>query len=167
MLERLPEFVDLLPLADAGARWEGQLRLSGMKRLGALLRSVEGRVDVELEFGRDEQNLRYLRLRVGTQLVVICQRCLQPLPLVTNIVAALGIVRSRDEADNLPEHYEPLIVEQKTVPLAAIVEDELILALPAAPKHEDNHCIALLEASERISHPLPQNPFAVLSGLKK
>lgn len=166
MLEQLPAYVEPLLLADAGQQLRGQLALVDLRRLTALLYSTTGQVDAELEFGRDEQNLRYLRISIDAELEVVCQRCLQPLRLSLNIRSALGLVKSRLEADKLPEHYEPLLVEQQTMSLAAIIEDELILELPAAPKHEDDHCGTRSGAPKIAEQEVTKNPFAVLSRLK-
>lgn len=170
MLERLPVLVDALHLADTGQCLKGQLALSHMPRLAATLHSKEGVVDVDLEFGRDEQRRRYLRAHISAHLIVECQRCLEPMEMYVEAMPFLAIVISQVQAENLPENYEPLLSESQEMPLAAIVEDELILALPVAPKHTDEQCLQGQRHFEQQQltdkQDVRKKPFALLNQLK-
>jgi uncharacterized protein len=79
----------------------------------------------------------------------------------------LGVVHSLGEADLLPESYEPLLLETDTIPLADILQDELLLAVPAVPQHEccDPAAQSRQEAAPAVAK--RPNPFAVLAELKK
>ncbi|MEC9314753.1 MAG: YceD family protein, partial [Pseudomonadota bacterium] len=74
-------------------------------------------------------------------------------------------------AEKLSDQYEPWVVEDSelTDPVS-VVEDELILALPLVPKHEEN-CLpeeALFSGDEDSEEEevKPNSPFSVLSSLK-
>lgn len=166
MLQQLPELIDPLRLVDEGQTLRGQIPLSRMQRLAPLLSTTQGVIDVELEFGRDERNLPSLHGRINAQLELICQRCLQPMPLAVYVQPALGLVTSRSEADYLPESYEPLLVGPEPLSLTVIVEDELVLGLPIVPKHENEHCATWLESGVSEQDAPREHPFAVLSRLK-
>jgi uncharacterized protein len=81
-------------------------------------------------------------------------------------------VSSIDQANRLPEDFEPLLVEGDTIPLTDLIEDELLLSLPTYPKHQHS-CFAA--NSDKIktttsvpdSSSLPENPFSILATLKK
>jgi uncharacterized protein len=83
----------------------------------------------------------------------------------------LGIVTSIDQANRLPEGYEPLLVEEGKIPLKNIIEDEILLILPTFPKHQpsclvpntDNNNVDSLVNDESSS---PENPFSILAKLK-
>jgi len=142
--------------------------LSGMRRLAPALSKTQGAVGIELEFGQDAQHILFLRGHIRARLEVVCQRCLRPMDWDIDAQTSLGIVTSQAQAERLPEHYEPLLVESELVPLAAIVEDELILNLPGIPKHADTGCLDLHEFIDpgRPDEVSRKHPFAVLDQLK-
>lgn len=170
----LPEFVDPLRLAETRQVLKGQVAVAVMPRLMAALdisSPARGEVDVDLAFGVDGQGVRRVLGSLHAELDAICQRCLQPMILPLHVNIALGIVRALDEAEHLPDEYEPLVLASATEgqSLAAIIEDELLLALPVAPLHEEAQCTArttILDAN--IVEDLPpegkRRPFAVLAG---
>ena len=70
------------------------------------------------------------------------------------------------QAQQCPSRYEPVIVEDEAMDLYDVIEEELLLALPVAPKH-DHACVELpgqsqaeIEAEDR-----KPNPFEVLARL--
>lgn len=170
----LPEFVDPLRLAETRQVLKGQVAVAVMPRLMAALdisSPARGEVDVDLAFGVDGQGVRRVLGSLHAELDAICQRCLQPMILPLHVNIALGIVRALDEAEHLPDEYEPLVLASATEgqSLDAIIEDELLLALPVAPLHEEAQCTArttILDAN--IVEDLPpegkRRPFAVLAG---
>lgn len=140
MSGRLPETVQWDRLTEGGETLRGTLALRGMARLAGCLQDSEGDVDVELEFGIDAQQIRYLRGHLRTTLHLVCQRCLQPLSHPLDLDICLGLLLSEDEIERLPESYDPYVFDQRTVELQAIVEDELMLALPLVPLHDARRC---------------------------
>lgn len=167
MLKCLPEYVDALHLADMKQHLTGQLNVAGMQRLAPSLHTIQGMVDVELEFGKDEQHIRYLRGQIHARLTVNCQRCLRPMELAIYAEPCLGMVTAPDQLDNLPENYEPLMVDSQQMSLAGIIEDELILALPSVPRHADEVC-SINQISAGLEQAAPhKNPFATLDQLKR
>ena len=168
MPERLPELIDPLQMAAERRLLTGQLPLSRMQRLVVVLANRQGTVHIDLEFGQDGLNIKYLRGKVRSELELICQRCLQPMKFSVDAEPCLGIVTSQAQAERLPENYEPLLVETGLMPLAAIIEDELILNLPAVPRHEDENCLDLEKFTkpEASTEALRKNPFAILNQLK-
>src|SRR5690606_1403033 len=70
----------------------------------------------------------------------ICQRCLEQVMLSLDAECDVGFVTSDEAAKNLPRHYEPVIVDEEALDLHALIEDELLLALPAVPMHPLETC---------------------------
>ncbi|MEO5574037.1 MAG: YceD family protein [Gammaproteobacteria bacterium] len=169
MSERLPEFIDPLQLAVERRLLTGVLLLSRMRRLAPLLANTQGTVSIDLEFGQDGQNIKYLLGRISSNLELVCQRCLQPINFSINTQPCLGIVTSQAQAERLPANYEPLLVAAGRIPLATIIEDELLLNLPDIPKHEDENCLDLdkFTKPEPIAEAPRKNPFALLNQLKQ
>ena len=40
----------------------------------------------------------------------------------------------------LPEQYDPLLLDETSIELGSLIEDELTLALPIVPMHEPDEC---------------------------
>jgi uncharacterized protein len=166
MVEHFPEFIDPLALAEKRRHFKGILPLSKMARLQDVLAEREGEVGFELRFGKDGK-VAAVTGRVEAELQLRCQCCLGPLPWSISSPFSLGVVRSLEEADLLPESYEPLLLETDTIAFVDIVQDEILLALPVIPQHE--HCENAGPKQPEFVVPTPKrpNPFAVLAELKK
>ena len=173
--ERLPVHIDPLRMAETGRLLEGGYSLEEMDRLHDSLLDSSGKVAVSLEFGVDAEGIRYMKGRLQTELTLQCQRCMQAMQQPVDTAFALGLVRGNEAAEQLPSHYEPLLVEEENLFLRDIIEDELLLALPLVAMHEPSQCIdvnAQVESAQRdddeddTGESKKENPFAALAGLK-
>ncbi len=170
MLARLPEYIDPLHLADKRGELKGQILVSSLDRLADILFSDTGAVTVELFFGR-EGRLAKIEGKIEAVLELECQNCLQAVQWPVESSIKLGIVTSIDQADRLPENYEPLLVDEGKILLKNIIEDELLLILPTFPKHQhdclaqksDSHKVDFLSNEQQSS---TENPFSILAKLK-
>ncbi|PLL93666.1 23S rRNA accumulation protein YceD, partial [Klebsiella michiganensis] len=99
-----------------------------------------------------------------------CQRCGKPFPHHVHTTYCFSPVRNDEQAEALPEAYEPIEVNEfGEIDLLALVEDEIILALPVVPVHDSEHCE--VSDADMVFGELPEeaqkpNPFAVLASLK-
>lgn len=173
MLSQLPEQADPQRLCEQGKHFEGSIALRDFPRLVPLLTSDEGEAAFTLEFDRDGEGRLRIRGQVRARLTLCCQRCLQDMSLAVDAQFLLSPVHGPQEAEMLPEEYDPLLLEQRLVRPADLVEDELILAVPAAPRHPEAQCGIDL-ADFRVGQdqamgdePARKNPFAVLADLKR
>ncbi len=157
---RLPELIDPLRCASKERHWRGELGLDRMTRLADMIVNPGDTVEIDLKFHQTGR-MPVVTGHVRADLKVECQRCLDPVDIVVDQAVRLGLVTSLDEGALLPEEYEPLVLEQERIRLADIVEDELILAIPAIPRHE--HCEMCEIQKDEFERP---NPFAVLTNLK-
>ena len=160
----LPNRIDPWRLTAEGGRLEGVLALAALPRLVAELNRTDGVVSVALVAGIDPQGLRFITGTLQTGIEQVCQRCLGPLRLALDVTVSLGLVRSEAEADRLPEEYEPLLVPEGVIQVTDLVEDELLLALPRIPRHEDvRDCEAHgYRAPDRVEQ---DQPLATLASL--
>jgi uncharacterized protein len=138
-----------------------------MPRLKAELADDKGEFFVELEFGM-EGNGAYVKGHVQGEFGVICQRCLNPMRVPVDHRFRLSIVTSETESDRLLETEEPLLATGEDMPLAEIIEDELILQLPMVNMHPIDECSAVIAEPESPGEAKQErkNPFAVLAKLK-
>ncbi len=170
MLARLPEFIDPLHLADKRGELKGQIPVSSLDRLADVLFSDTGAVAVNLFFGR-EGRLAKVEGQIEAVLELECQNCLQAVQWPVKSSIKLGIVTSIDQADRLPEDYEPLLVDEGKTLLKNIIEDELLLILPTFPKHQ-HLCLGQKPSNKQAEflldeQPSPtENPFSILAKFK-
>lgn len=164
MLDCLPEHIEPVGLADAGRSFRGELAVSEFHRLAELLADRDGNLQVQIDLHRDERCIRVLQGRVEGQIRLTCQRCLKPLDFEVDLEFSLGIVSGEDEVAQLPDGYEPLLVDGEPLLTSAVIEDEILLAVPAVPVHPD---VQRCDSGYR-NQPKPgrDNPFSVLEKLK-
>lgn len=137
MQNSLPECVDFLKQVEREARYEGVCAVSGLDRLQASLSSTEGEVAAKLKFSV-RAGVPCLDGQVSAELEMECQRCLAPVNIQLQSSFRFGLITSEEETDQLPQEFEPLLVEEGEQSLIDIIEDELILSLPIVPRHDED-----------------------------
>jgi len=144
----------------------GRLDAAGLPRLADRIAAGAGAADVawQLKGGHDAQSRPALTLSLEGLVPLICQRCLQP--LFERVSQRTELLLARDEAELARFDAEEAEVVLAHSPLDAqtLVEDELLLSLPFAPRHEPGACAA----SEVFgSTETTESPLAGLAVLKK
>lgn len=170
-IEPLPTILDVRKAAVRGAKVAGTLKPLDLKRFLPLVAGTDCEISVEMNFSRDEEQRYLLHLSINAVIAVICQRCLEVMPIQLSSECTLAMVWTDEEAAHLPKHLDPLIVKETPNNLWQIVEDELILNLPPYSYHKEEDC--KLKPAD-FSDPEPQadssegrpNPFNVLEQLK-
>jgi uncharacterized protein len=168
---KLPAFIEPFRLAEQHGTIEGQTDLAGMARLTSLLASDQGTCDVALQFDVDAQRIRHVSGTIRGQLTMTCQRCLQPMTLAVESTVSLALVRTDGELDRLPEGYEPAMVPEDKLKLKDLIEEELILNLPAVALHDSGSCKRPASVADESGPDTEEedreNPFSVLAQLKR
>ncbi|RME33458.1 MAG: hypothetical protein D6786_07640 [Gammaproteobacteria bacterium] len=168
MLGTLPVIIEPFRLAAKGSTLAGTLETATMSRLLEAVHGCAERVSVELRFERDEQGVTTLRGRVTGHVELICQRCLEPMGHDIDAEVCLGAVRGESAMQALPGEYEPLVVgEEGGYPLATLVEDELLLALPIAAMHPHACVDPAGTEQEETPQAAREGPFAGLALLRR
>ncbi len=175
MSSRLPEYVDPWRLTDTGKIFSARIDVAMLPRLAEAVLEPVGEVDLELMFDRDDQGQARVHGVIRAHLTLECQRCLGPMSYTLDTQLNLALVAGAEEAERLPDSYDPLLVEEPRIRLLDIVEDELLLSLPQVSRHAPEQCFA--RAPDRPAQQLDQdqdpetvtkkaNPFAALAELK-
>jgi uncharacterized protein len=143
---------------------ENSININDLSRLKPLVLEPYGSVAYSLTFGLDAQNVANITGMVKTDINVICQRCLNPFLIEIRNEVKIGLAFNDDELRLLPEPYEPMLVNEDTLSLLELVEDEVLLSVPMAPAHMEADCPAgtLIEKHKAVK----ENPFAVLKTMK-
>jgi uncharacterized protein len=169
-----PHAVDLLACCRNGATLQGEWPQAGMARLAASLHgaapgaaTVRWTATGSLRPVAGGEAEVWLHLCAATVVSLTCQRCLQPQDEALQIDRRFRFVRGEDEAARLDEMSEDDVLElPPRLDLHALVEDELILALPLVPRHERCPAPLPLRADDGAEEPAPK-PFAALEALRR
>lgn len=160
--------IDSLRFAADGDCIAGRIALERLPRLAEVLVSRTGWLDCRLSGWQetDEGGTKSgLRLQVTGQLGLRCQRCLAEVGFDCAIDSRLLLVPEgaawpedeleADDYDAIPASRELAVLE--------LVEEEVLLALPAVPRHADCRVPAAGDAAQNGG----ASPFAALAGLKR
>lgn len=151
--------------AREGGELSGVIPLKSMARLHDQLASLEGQVQWHLVGGVDKIERPFLRLQVRSDIELVCQRCLKTMPFrvsADTVLVQFPDEESLDEAVAQDDDLEGILFEPE-LDVEMLVEDELLLALPYAPRHET--CDPAGAQNKQAGNAKP-NPFAVLAQLK-
>ncbi len=169
------QFIDSLDFAYKGKELRGEVAAAEMPRLQDMLAAPaacpehgrRGKIAYVLRGlpGRDGRHMLEVALEGSCQLR--CQRCLQeftyPIKLVTRLILVPG-----DELDELSVDEDEIdsIPADQNLDVLALLEEELLLNLPFAPKHPEGACQSAVGYGVKTSDRVEKNPFAVLADLK-
>ena len=169
MSQHLPNRIDPRRYADAGRVLEGSRPMRGMARLAESAILDDGSVEVVLRFERDLVGHRLLHGEITATVELLCQRCLEPYRHDLHSHFVLAFIKREAEADELPDEYEPVVLEEEgELTLDELIEDELLLSLPIVAMHPLEACPAagLADSDMEPETVERKNPFALLAQLK-
>ncbi|MBV8031966.1 MAG: DUF177 domain-containing protein [Betaproteobacteria bacterium] len=155
--------IDGFEFASAGATQAGRLPVREFPRLRDLLASDAGEVEYEVCGLLDERGRPGLRLAVRGTLELRCRRCLEPVAAKIDEDELLVLASTQEEIDAEPADAElpDRVLASKAMALRDLVEDQIILALPYAPRHEACAAGAAPQDEGKVL------PFAGLKGLMR
>jgi len=162
-------FIDSLDFARNGQSIRGELPVAELSRLQDLLETRQGVLSYSVRGGVDNQGSRYLDVNVTGRCLLRCQRCLEALDYQVGIVTRLLL---RDQPTLEVLELDAAVVEEEFDSILAdphldvlnLLEDEVLLSLPIAPKHEPGACQAAGGGNRQQEE---RHPFAVLEKLKR
>lgn len=165
----VPTKMDMGAFIESLASLEGQSSLPDMPRLAEglapevpaeQLPPATWRVQGELVPQRVGAPQTWLSLEAQATLPWTCQRCLQPVSLPVEVSRKLRFVQDEATAAALDaELDDDVLVLSRSFDLIALIEDELIMASPIVPFHDE--CPELLPMSVSdpgVDEPLPDEP---------
>lgn len=174
MPKRFRDRVDPWRLLEQEQLIQGEIKLASMGRLSPLLHDSGGKQEAgfKLSFHRDRDRHAVVRCEVSATLALTCQRCLEPMNMPVVIDTRLALVQGMEEAEGLPEALNPLMLaDDGLLHIRELVEDELLLAVPDAPKHSEEECVPgeadYMEEAVAENTQAEPNPFDILAVLKK
>lgn len=171
-----PRRLDVRRFAEEGAELSADDRVTHYRRLAA---ETEGDI-VEREVrwsargeihNKDHLNPEiWVHLEAGASLPLVCQRCLQPVDTPLAVDRSFRFVA--DEATAAAEDdeaEEDLLALSRSFDLLELVEDELLMELPVAPRHETCPVpvkMSVTDPAFELANAGRENPFSVLGRIK-
>jgi uncharacterized protein len=132
---------DAFRLARERGTLEGSVDAALLPRVADAVQGASAPIGWRIEGTRDALGRPALAIALDGDIVLECQRCLQaqtwPVHTRTTLVLA------RDDADLVrldADSDDEVVLAAAPLDPAALVEDELVLALPYAPRHADGEC---------------------------
>lgn len=174
-----PLKLDVGVLAREGAVLEGEWPATSLPRLAeaaapesdpAQWPAVTWSAHGELRTPKGGEPQIWLELSAGAQVSLTCQRCLKPVREDLAVSRWFRFVKDEDQAANLDmDSDDDVLALPRHLDLRELVEDELLLALPVVPRHDE--CPEPLPHANDEEDEAPAeerlNPFAALAALKK
>jgi uncharacterized protein len=158
--------IDSLEFARRRDSLSGHLRLGALKRLTDVLFDADGHLDYEI-VGDMAGNNAFLNLRIEGPLRLTCQRCLGSLAFALDVGSRVMLVESGapwpedGQKGGLEDETCDAIEASRELNLLPLLEEEILLALPIAPRHEACQPPVVADVAGSVS------PFAQLARLKR
>lgn len=175
--EYSPRRLDVKAFAQAGGRLSGHESLLQYERLAQEAKAlhpdllVDWQAHGEIRTALGGMSQVWLRLKVTAAFPMECQRCLTPVDVPLEVDREFRFVADEATAEALDdESEEDLLALSREFDLHELIEDELLMALPVVPKHDECPTPVQLASSDEdfeAANSDKPNPFAALAGLCK
>ena len=168
--------LNLPALAQDGQPWSEVTLLRTLQRLADETQGLsptdavqwQARAELRPQAGAEDQV--WLHLAAQASVPLTCQRCMAPVATPVTVDQWYRFVASEDVAmAEDDEAEEDLLVMVPQFDLLALLEDELLMALPLVPMHETCPVTPVFNAGDPAvdAAEAKPNPFAMLGQLKK
>lgn len=141
-----------LPVKKLGVEYKslsGLIKAQNLERLNSLLLANSASsqeplganedLQIKLEFQSIDYHKVLVKGDIDYKVTAICQRCLQDMVYSINTKISVVLIDILSRIDKKLEGYEPIELDFKgLVDLYQLIEDEMILSLPTAIKHDAN-----------------------------
>jgi len=160
--------IDAFEFCRLKERLEGETPVLDLKRLAAECVNPSGALQWSVVGGLNPLGYPQLTLSVAAAVPLICQRCVAPFDFDFASQSIVVLAKSEEQADEIDDAIADdtidVIVGSRTMNVMELIEDESLLALPLAPKHDVCPGTPLIDEVKPDSKP---SPFAVLKNIKQ
>ena len=153
--------IDSLEFARAGEQLSGNVPVSELPRVEDSLFDTDGSLQFELAGGRDSRERLRLHLSVAGSIDLRCQRCLGKLVFPVSVQANLLVLTDQEVGDAGEIDDLDGVPAAPQTDVWSLVEDEVLLAIPLAPRHGENEC----SPAVKVAGDAAASPFAALARL--
>ena len=143
---------------DAGSL-QGELPIASLTRVLDMLVDSAGNLSYRVEGSLSSRNRPQLMLHLNGVLSVCCQRCLEGIDYPLEVRRVLEFVNEELTQEEIEDDSKDFLPVQREFDVVELIEDEVILDLPSAPRHES---CALPDTGQGTGK---SSPFSFLKGL--
>ena len=158
--------IDAFEFSRSNGHRDGVTPVAEMSRLNKECADKSGEITWAIDGATSKHGYPQLTLSVSGTVQLMCQRCLTPFSYQIDSSTVLMLGTDDANADEIEEIIDDesidVIVGSRSCDIRDLLEDEALLALPQAPKHEVCPDTSVLDAL-RDEKP---SPFAGLKSLK-
>ena len=178
MLSERIDIVELRALAAGNKRCQARVDSSNLessfKRLARIVAGRDGSdgistgLTIDLCFENGAEGYPCVHVDLDGKLGLECQRCLQPFGFPVKFESQLTILKSDAQLGGMADPFDCVVMTNDGLNLAAVIEDEILSALPIVPSHDSGvACIALDDSLNETKNDAenPHRPFANLASL--
>jgi uncharacterized protein len=130
--------IDVAEFARLGKVFAGEVGVGDFPRLQDLIVAGQERLHYKVQGALTIRREAQITCIIRGSVLLECQRCLGTFNYAIDISSGLVFVTDESQLPPIEEEDELVdyVVAEKVANLLAIIEDEIILALPLAPRHE-------------------------------
>lgn len=151
-------YIDNVDFAKKQQETSGKVHAANLIRASEIFDNLDGELDYTLSGSADNKNKPILKIRICGRITTLCQNCLEKLDIPIDYSGIVPIFYTEADMDiglfGEDAEYEDGILADAHFDINSFIEDELIMILPIAPKHET--------CEEMAYHDKPDSPFRVL-----
>ncbi|MCM8639510.1 YceD family protein [Accumulibacter sp.] len=157
-----PVVIDSQEFGREEGSLQGEVPVATLARLHDLLTDTAGSLRFRIDGRRAAGGRSQLLLVVDGVLSLLCQRCLDAYEYPLHLRSLLEFIGSDEDLtqEELEDDARDFLPHQEALDVSVLIEDEVLLALPTAPRHEESALPGSGAAPARVS------PFSVLAGLR-
>lgn len=157
-----PIVINSLVFAREARSLQGELPIASLTRVLDKLTDSVGELRYRIEGQLGPRNRAQLLLQLDGVLSVCCQRCLEGIDYPVRLRSVLEFVDDEEDLtqEEIEDDSKDFLPAQSELDVVALIEDEIILDLPSAPRHENCALPDTGQGTGKVS------PFSVLQGLK-
>ena len=170
----MPDTISLNKWEDTGFEWAGEIVPNAFERLVSMLNTEHEQANILLDVKLYRlNNVLHLAFTLTGEVWLTCQRCLQPIAVDLSDEYDIALLDNESQIRLIHEEQDYLLLEEivteqspeRLLPFKKLIEDEILLKTPMAPKHDDCE-MSVEQFGEIPEEEETENPFAALASLK-
>ena len=170
----MPDTISLNKWEDTGFEWAGEIAPNAFERLVSVLNTEHEQANILLNAKLYRlNNVLHLAFTLTGEVWLTCQRCLQPIAVDLGDEYDIALLDNESQSRLIHEEQDYLLLEEivteqspeRLLPFKKLIEDEILLKTPMAPKHDDCE-MSVEQFGEIPEEEETENPFAALASLK-
>ena len=170
----MPDTISLNKWEDTGFEWAGEIAPNAFERLVSVLNTEHEQANILLNAKLYRlNNVLHLAFTLTGEVWLTCQRCLQPIAVDLGDEYDIALLDNESQIRLIREEQDYLLLEEivteqspeRLLPFKKLIEDEILLKTPMAPKHDDCE-MSVEQFGEIPEEEETENPFAALASLK-